>query len=458
MLQSLLKSLSARRLGLLLLCAALGLGAAAQDAPKTKKAKGAKKTAVKKAPAKPKFVTNTDEEKVGAVTLPDPLKMADGTAVASAEQWTAKRRPEVLALFQSEEYGRAPGELKDVKFEVTAVKKDALGGKATRKLVHISLEKHPAWGGMDLMVYTPNDAKGPVPAFAGLSFGGNHAVSTETDVPFPKNYKPYTHPVTPFDPEKTRGQESKSWPIETILGRGYAVATAWYGDIEPDHKEGWKDGLRGALAQDPAFKGWDAEKDWSAIGAWAWGLGRALDYLATDAGVDARRVAVIGHSRLGKTSSWAGASDDRFALVISNDSGEGGMALARRNFGETIQTMEVNFPYWFCAKHWSYVGKLETMPLDQHMLVALVAPRPMYIASGSEDKWADPRGEFLAGKGAEPVYALFGKKGLGVAEWPAADKPVGESIGYHLRTGPHGMTTYDWEQYLNFADRHIGKK
>ncbi len=402
---------------------------------------------------------NYDEAKIGAYTLPPLLTAKDGTVIKTADQWQALRRPEVLELFREHVYGRTPPLPDDIKLEVTATKPDALGGLATRKFMHVSLAKHPQWPGMDVMIYVPNGVSKAVPVFCGLSFGGNHAVSTETDVPLSTRWMRESKEKGIVDhraTEATRGTESSRWPLEMILKRGYAVATAYYGDIEPDHAEGWKEGLRAALSKDGANTQWQAN-DWGAIGAWAWGVSRILDCCATDKAIDARHAACIGHSRLGKTSLWAGAQDERFGLVISNDSGEGGAAITRRYFGETTKRITTSFPHWFCPRYATYSDRANDLPVDQHMLIALAAPRAAYIASAEDDKWADPHGEFLSGKQAGEVYSLFGKTGVGVDAWPAVNHPVGDAIGYHVRTGKHDINEYDWTQYLNFADRHFGK-
>jgi hypothetical protein len=254
--------------------------------------------------------------------------------------------------------------------------------------------------------------------------------------------------------ESSRGFEASRWPLELIIEKGFGVATFYYGDVEADHPDGWKNGIRAALSPGGESSEF-ADDDWGAISAWSWGLSRALDYLVTNPAVDSERVALIGHSRLGKAALWAGALDERFALVISNNSGAGGISLARRDFGESIHSINENFPHWFCGNYKRFNDSPETLPVDMHQLAALIAPRPLYIASAQEDAWADPKGEFLAGKNAEPVYALFGKPGLGVAQWPPVNQPVGEFIGYHIRSGKHDVTTYDWQQFLRFASLHF---
>ncbi|HEY1081342.1 MAG TPA: acetylxylan esterase [Prosthecobacter sp.] len=401
---------------------------------------------------------NYDEALIAPYTLPELLVTQEGKKVTTPGQWADDSRPEVLALFQQNVFGHTPGNWGKVSFETREVKKDALGGKATRKLIHIALPEHPAWQGMEVMIYIPNGKDQPVPCFVGPSFGGNHAVSTEPDVPLSTRWmrpSKEKHIVDNRATEASRGNESSRWPLEMILGQGFAVATYYYGDIEPDHADGWKEGLRAALSKDGANTEWK-EGDWGAIGAWSWGLSRIADYLETDHAINAKKLAVVGHSRLGKTSLWTGAQDPRFGVVISNNSGEGGAAIMRRNYGETTAIITKAFPHWFTKTYSNYADNEAACPIDHHMLIALAAPRPVYIASAVEDQWADPKGEFLSGLNAEPVYALFGKKGYGVQEQPPVDKPVGDVIAYHVRTGKHDINSYDWEQYLRFAGRHFG--
>jgi hypothetical protein len=419
---------------------------------------------------------NYDESKVGSLPLPDPLIALDGTPIKTVKQWQKQRRGEVLKLFETHVYGRMP-ESREIHFEQISEDKRALGGKATRKEVRVSLlpprrEMSVLTPVMDLLIFIPNDSKKPVPAFVGLNFAGNHAVHSDPGISLAQCWLRDTRDGSVTNNRATeagRGKEASRWQVEKIIERGYALVTACYCDLEPDHPEGYKDGLRSVLrpkkpknfTPGPAVNGAPADAapdEWGAIGAYAYGLSRAMDYIERDKPLDEKRVAVMGHSRLGKSALWAGARDERFAIVISNNSGEGGASLSKRNFGETVERINTSFPHWFCSNFKKYNANEKDLPVDQHMLIALMAPRPVYIASAKEDLWADPKGEFLAGKLAEPVYKLFGLEGLGVSEMPPVDQPAGKTIGYHIRTGKHDVTAYDWEQYLNFTDRHFKRK
>jgi len=391
---------------------------------------------------------NYDEAKVPQYTLPDPLANCP-----DAETWRTRRRTEILKLFQAQMYGHSPVRPAQVKYEVTSLEMNALSGRAVRQEVTMHLFGVP----VRLLVYRPANATKPVPVFVGVNFMGNHTVSTDPGITLTPQwmYDTKTKSAALIRPDaQTRGGNASHWPLENILARGYAVATISRTDIEPDYADGWKHGIRGAWLQQTGKAAFAAD-DWGAIAAWAWGLSRALDYLETEAGIDAKRAIAIGHSRLGKAALWAGAQDERFAIVIANNSGEGGAALARRCFGETTAIINQSFPHWFCANFKQYADREEALPVDQHELIALLAPRPVYVASAAGDGWADPRGEFLALQGAEPVYRLLGKPGLGVKEMPALNQPVGQTLGYHIRTGKHDVTGYDWEQYLNFADQRL---
>jgi hypothetical protein len=400
---------------------------------------------------------NYDERKVGQYTVPDPLVGRDGKRITDPTSWNQARRKEILKDFRDLMYGHTPDLPVKLRPEVVATRKDAVDGLATRTIVKLHLFDDPKAPQLELMVYLPNKKTTPVPVFLGLSFTGNASIEDDPAIPLPTSWmRPQEGAVVNNRAtEKLRGTGAASWPIRLAIERGYGVATCYYGDLEPDHIDGWRDGIRG-YALKLAGRTERGPRDWGALGAWGWGLSRAMDYLATLPDVNARQVTVLGHSRLGKTSLWAGAQDERFAIVISNNSGEGGASLARRNYGENIACSIEHASWRYCERFRDYVDREKDLPFDQHMLLGLVAPRPVYVASATKDSLADPKGEFLTAVHAEPIYRLFGLRGLETTTWPpAADKPIGHSIGYHLRTGEHAITKYDWEQYLHFADRHF---
>ena len=414
---------------------------------------------------------NYDESKVPDYVLPDPLLTKDGRKVNSVRLWKEVRRPELLELFTEEMFGRSPFPLDDPKAVGISIQIDKLAnadpavvnGKGTRHQIRLRLFKgeqpkddDPK---IDVLIYTPNNARGRTPVFLGLNFRGNHTVSADPGIVLgtvwarPEGSKDFA-PLPAK--EEDRGSMAGRWPIEMILDRGFAAATAYYGDIEPDFNGGINHGVR-------RLGGWKDKEllpnEAGAIATWAWGLGMIRDALETNAEslkIDVEKIALVGHSRLGKTALWAGATNLKFALAVSNNSGGSGAKLSRRWFGETPLAVNTLFPYWFCGNYKKYNHDVNSLPFDQHELIALLAPRPVYIASADEDHWADPRGEFLSAFHADPVYHLLGKGGLyGVTMMPPPGPSVGGTIGYHLRPGKHDVTPFDWQRFLDFAAKHF---
>ncbi len=396
----------------------------------------------------PAIPANYDEALVGPYTLPDPLILANGKKVRNAATWNKQRRPEILQLFEANMHGRSPERPPGMTFEVFDKGTPALDGKALRRQVTVYFSADKAGPKMDVALYLPAAARKPSPVLLCLNFSAN---SNTIDDPGLK-------PGEVWSREKKKvpagsGRSFGKLKLDNFLARGFGVAAIYYGDIEPDFPGGAPFGVRGMFLKPGQTE--PAPDEWGAIGAWAWGLSRAMDYLETDKGVDAKRVAVMGVSRLGKTVLWAGAHDTRFAMVIASCSGEGGASLSRRNYGETVKHLNTNFGYQFSGNYQKFGDHVEQLPVDAHMLLALIAPRPVYLQTGDEDKWSDPKGEFLAAVAAEPVYRLLGEQGLGTDEMPPAGQPIMHTIGYHMHAGKHGTIPSDWEQYLKFMEMHL---
>jgi hypothetical protein len=394
--------------------------------------------------------TNYEESKVGPYTLPDPLVFSNGKPVRSKRDWK-RRRHEILELFEANVFGRSPAPPKHIGFRIFEIDKNALGGKAIRKQVTIYFSAKKDEPNADLLVYIPVGTRQPVPMILTLNFSGNQSVINDPAIKLPTSWDRKTH-ARKQATEESRGRDAE-FDVEKVLARGYGFATICYQDIEPDFLDGYGHGIRPLFFR-PGQKE-PAPDDWGAIGAWAFGLSRAMDYLEKDKDVNAKRIAIMGHSRLGKTALWAGAMDSRFAMVISSCSGEGGASLARRHYGETITNLVDAFPYWFSANFQKYAGHVDQLPVDAHELIALIAPRPVYVTGAEEDRWADPRGEFLACVAAGPVYRLLGAQGLGTNEMPPPNRPIMHTLAFHIRTGKHAVTAFDWDQFLAFADMHL---
>ena len=393
---------------------------------------------------------NYDETKVGNYTLPDPLTFNNGKPVRSVKDWK-QRRSEILQLFADNVYGHSPQPPGQLHYEVFDTDEHALNGQAIRKQITIYFSEKKDGPKEDLLLYIPANSRKPVPIILSLNFFGNHSVVNDPGVKLATIWTSKTHERQQAA-EDSRGRY-KGFEVEKILSRGYGFATICYQDIEPDFKGGMIHGIRPLF-----FQGGQSEPkpaEWGAIGVWSYGLSRAMDYLEKEKSVDSHRVAIMGHSRLGKTILWAGAMDGRFAMVLASCSGEGGASLARRNYGETVRDLANAFPYWFCVNFQKYAESVNQLPVDMHELIALLAPRPVYITGAEDDRWADPKGEFLACVGAGPVYRLLGAQDLGTNQMPPLNQPIMRTIGYHYRTGKHEVTAFDWDQFLTFADMHL---
>jgi hypothetical protein len=398
------------------------------------------------------FPVNYDENSVGSYTLPDLLTTSDGSRVANAETWLKKRRPELIKLFEEIQFGKLPPRPPALKFDVFDKETPAFNGKAVRRQVTVYFTKDRSDHKMNLLIYLPTNSKKKVPLLLNISFLAYNQIIDDAgllvgEIWNRENKKVKADRPAPFG----------KMNVEQFIDAGFGFAILYYGDIEPDFKEGIKYGIRGQYLKPGQTE--PAANEWGAISAWAWGLSRAMDYFETDKQIDSKRIALQGASRLGKTVLWAGAQDARFKLVIASISGEGGAAISRRNYGETIKhiTDPSRYYYQFAPNYHSYSDKVDRLPIDAHMLVALMAPRPLLLQTGSTDYWSDPKGEFLSAVAAEPVYQLFGKKGPGTIVMPGANDTsmLLNDLGYYMHEGGHTVLPEDWTLFVNYLKKYL---
>ncbi|GAB3698975.1 acetylxylan esterase [Spirosoma flavus] len=375
------------------------------------------------------FQANYDESKVPTYTLPDVLTTTTNQPVRSKLSWENVRRPEIIKLFEENVYGQMPKSYDRLSYSIKNENARAMDGKTTLKEVTIEVINHNKPLKINLVLFVPNQQKKPVPVFLLINNRGKDNM----------------------DP--TRVHKSDFWPAELVIDGGYAVAAFHVSDLAPDDTAKYVNGVLQLYPEQLT-----APDGMKAIGAWAWGASRVLDYFEKDKAVDAKKVMVVGHSRGGKASLWAAAEDQRFAMCFTNCSGNTGAALSHRRFGETIGRINTVFPHWFATNYKKYNDKEELLPVDQHMLLAAIAPRPLYVTNASKDLWADPTGTYLSLKLASKVYGLYGINTNLPSDPPGINQPVMIShMGYHNREGEHNLTAYDWSNFIKFADQHFKK-
>lgn len=396
------------------------------------------------------FTPNYNESKIAAYSLPPVLAAGSKDA---RKQWENQRRDEVLKLFRENVYGKS-FRFNDVKVISESEKHPLPGTKGYWQTVDLALDGKK----VQLLIHMPESEK-PVPVFIGYNFCGNSGVTVNPAIPLSGEWANPLVCGSKVDPTlvttrdntftaASRGVRAYRWPFEDIVSQGFGVVTLYYGDIVADNPSAFQNFIK-------TYRPGEAAGDYSAIGVWAGGLSAVADYLDSREDIDHQHMAVIGHSRLGKTALWAGANDLRFSYVISNDSGEGGAALARRNYGETLGSITADFPHWFSAKYAGYAHDINALPVDQHMLISLIAPRPVYVASAKEDQWADPKGEFLSVVAAKRVYALYTDDLFTTDQQPKTEQPLHSRLNYHYRQGVHDIFHYDWQQFLEVGKKYM---
>ena len=372
------------------------------------------------------FAQNTDESKVGTYVLPELLKSQSGEEINSAEKWNAIRRPDILKLFEDNVYGQVPKDFDKIEFNLAEENENALNGKATYKKIAISVSRNNESITLNVNLYIPNRVKKPVPAFLTINHRGLETMKAAT--------------------------ENEFWPAEEIINSGYAIAGFDVKDVAPDHKTDYVNQVLTRLYPEQI----QLPNGMRALGAWSWGASRIIDYFETDKAIDAEKVIVVGHSRGGKAALWCGAQDERVAIAVSNESGNSGAKISRRNFGETVEVITRAFPHWFVPKYATFANKEDSLPIDQHMLLALMAPRAVYVASAADDGWADPKGQYLALVAAQPVFELFNFKTNLPENMPSNNvQEIQLPLGFHNRDGGHDMNLFDWRQFVKFADEYF---
>lgn len=393
------------------------------------------------------FEVNYTEAKVPQYALPEILKTKNGTPIKTIKQWN-RHRDYLLKLFIENKYGPNPNLQPKVHYELIH-EKEVFNGKAIQRQIAILFDDFPTLSPINILIYLPKNKINPV-VFFGLNFEGNHSLSEDKDIEITKNWVNDYQKNAAIVKDNRATEASRNsaiietWPFEKIIDAGFAVATAFHADIEPDRPDGWQESLRNFITE-------KERKNWSTMGVWAWGLRQMVNYLESDADLAKGKKIIIGHSRMGKAALWAAAQDIRIDGIISNESGEGGAALSKREYGETIEIINSKFPHWFSENYKKFNKNSAGLPFDSHQLLGLMAPRPLYVSSAEGDQWADPTGEFLALKEANPVYALFGKKGIIENIQPPVNQPIGQYNKYHYRSGKHYLNEYDWAQYLDWA-------
>lgn len=378
------------------------------------------------------------ESRVPFYTLPDPLLDISGNRIDSPEQWKNERRPQLMGLFATTIYGRVPQPEQPIQTTYTVLSTDEhfFEGRCTRKQVLITFENDRGKVAMHLALFTPNNVEGPVPILLRMGFADAEGAPVELE-----NIQAY-------------GRLKNGTPLIDFLKKGFGVACIKGGEVIGEEVQ-----FRRSIQQ-LFYRGKQSmpqADEWGVLAGISWQASRAVDYLLTESKVDPKQIALVGFSKLGKCALWAAAQDTRIAMVMSQNSGCAGAALWRRNFGETLSYM-FRFPTWLCGNARKFIGKESDMPIDQHMLLACIAPRPVYVVSGIDDMWADNQGEYLSAHHATPVYELLGLKGQSTQERPAINQPADKrALAYHVRSGAHGYHQLDWDQYLAFMEFHFAQ-